>query len=86
MKVEQVVFIAIACLSAIYGTRALPSCTLLLDEDPRFAGCQELSPDKSAVLWAANGPDAVIKYVLQESADLGWMGLGLNVHGSMKGE
>ncbi|WIA20108.1 hypothetical protein OEZ85_005960 [Tetradesmus obliquus] len=65
---------------------ALSGCKELLAEDSRFAGCQELSTGESAVMWAANGNDAInIKYIMTDGADMGWMGLGLNVHGSMKG-
>uniref|UniRef100_A0A383W8T0 DOMON domain-containing protein n=1 Tax=Tetradesmus obliquus TaxID=3088 RepID=A0A383W8T0_TETOB len=65
---------------------ALSGCKELLAEDSRFAGCQELSTGESAVMWAANGSDAInIKYIMTDGADMGWMGLGLNVHGSMKG-
>jgi hypothetical protein len=87
VQTKHVLFMAVACLSTICGTRALPSCTVLLEGDPRFAGCQELCTGNSAVLWANSGPDAItIKYTLQEGATLGWMGLGFNVHGSMTGE
>ncbi|WIA40391.1 hypothetical protein OEZ86_013751 [Tetradesmus obliquus] len=68
------------------GAGALSGCEVLLAEDSRFAGCQELSTGESAVMWAANGSDAItIKYMMTDGADMGWMGLGLNVHGSMKG-
>lgn len=74
-------------LVAMNVAGALSGCKELLAEDSRFAGCQELSTGESAVMWAANGSDAInIKYIMTDGADMGWMGLGLNVHGSMKGE
>ncbi|WIA43948.1 hypothetical protein OEZ86_010341 [Tetradesmus obliquus] len=37
-------------------------------------------------MWAANGSDAAtIKLMMTEGSDMGWMGLGWNMHGSMKG-
>jgi hypothetical protein len=45
-----------------------------------------LATGESAVLWAANGSDAInVKYMMVDGQSMGWMGLGLNVHGSMKG-
>jgi hypothetical protein len=78
--------LAILFISVFCGAATLPGCTQLLDADSRFVGCQELSEGESAVLWAANGSDAItVKYMLTDGPDMGWMGLGLNVHGSMKG-
>jgi hypothetical protein len=79
-------FALIVCL-IFCSAGALPGCKDLLDADSQFAGCQELSAGESAVLWAANGSDAIkIQYMMTDGAAMGWMGLGLNVHGSMKGE
>jgi len=79
--IATAVFIALRC------TSALPDCKTLLLEDSRFAGCQELLKGSSAVMWAANGSDAAtIKLMMTEGSDMGWMGLGWNMHGSMKGD
>jgi hypothetical protein len=60
---------------------------MLLGGDARFAGCQELGTGQSAIMWAANGSDAItVKYMMVDNQNMGWMGLGLNVLGSMKGE
>lgn len=79
--------IATAIFLAVRCTSALPGCKTLLLEDSRFAGCQQLLTGSSAVMWAANGSDAaIIKPMMTEGSDMGWMGLGWNMHGSMKGD